>query len=54
MAPKSPDLNPVANVFSMLSSIVYKNGKQYASIDELWNSIEIAMNKIPKDFYRKL
>jgi len=38
---RSPDLNIIENVWSMLSSIVYE-GKQFSSTDDLWNAIQEA------------
>lgn len=45
---RSPDLNPMENLWSVLAHRVYSNGKQYSTLDELeesvyrcWNSIEI-------------
>lgn len=46
---KSPDLNPVENVWKMMSDRIYEN-KQYSGRDELWTAIhngaiEISRNK---------
>ena len=38
---RSPDLNIIGNVWSMLSSIVYV-GKQFSSTNDLWNAIQEA------------
>ena len=35
----SPDLNPIENFWSLLKRKLYTGGKQYASKDELWDSI---------------
>lgn len=43
---RSPDLNPMENVWSMLVRIIYHQGRQYATVSELWNSLEKAMNDI--------
>ncbi|GMG18277.1 unnamed protein product [Phytophthora fragariaefolia] len=47
---KSPDLNPIENLWSIMSRRVYPNGKQYenvpqfkAALFEAWESIPIAM-----------
>lgn len=49
---RSPDLNPIENVWSLLSSIVY-DGKQYRNTRELRNAIEKAVNQInQKDRYK--
>lgn len=36
---RSPDLNPIENLWAILSSKVYANGKQYESVEELTDSI---------------
>ena len=35
----SPNLNPMDNFWSLLKRKLYTGGKQYASKDELWDSI---------------
>jgi len=42
---RSPDLNPVENVWKMISDIVY-DSKTYNSISDLWDSIEQACTKL--------
>ena len=44
---KSPDLNPIENIWGILARRVYTNGKQYYSVSDIkeaifsaWNSIE--------------
>lgn len=37
--PRSPDLNPVENVWAILSNTVYSDFKQYDTIDDLEESI---------------
>ena len=36
---RSPDLNPIENLWSILSSLVYANGKQYRTREELTQAI---------------
>jgi transposase len=45
--PLSPDLNPIENLWGILSRKVYANGKQYHSINELKKSIQEAWDGIP-------
>lgn len=40
---KSPDLNPMENVWGMIARIVYGGGKQYESVAELVRAIENAV-----------
>lgn len=35
----SPDLNPIENLWSIVKRRVYRNGRQFTSKDELWQSI---------------
>ena len=44
---KSPDLNPLENMWGILSRMVYENGKQYYSVSELRAAILKAWDKIP-------
>lgn len=43
---RSPDLNIIENVWSMMVEIVYKEKAQYKTKDELWQAIEEAVIKI--------
>lgn len=36
---RSPDLNPVENLWGMLARRVYSNGRQYSSINQLKSAI---------------
>lgn len=47
---KSPDLNPIENLWAILSRRVYPNGKQYdsvallkAALFEAWEAIPVAL-----------
>ncbi|OWZ20081.1 Transposase, partial [Phytophthora megakarya] len=44
---KSPDLNPIENLWGMLARAVYENGKQYDTKEELVNAIKKAWEAIP-------
>jgi len=50
---RSPDLNLIENVWSILSSIVY-DGRQFSSKEELWNAIDSAVSKINTDHRESL
>ena len=45
--PYSPDLNIIENVWGMVSSEVYKDGREYQNADELWESVSEAFLCIP-------
>lgn len=45
--PYSPDLNIIENVWGMVSSEVYKDGREYQNADELWESVSEAFLRIP-------
>lgn len=47
--PCSPDFNPIENLWSIVKKEVYVAGKQYNSIDDLWNAITIAAKNVSKD-----
>ncbi|OAF67141.1 hypothetical protein A3Q56_05153 [Intoshia linei] len=44
--PCSPDLNPIENIWGMMTGIVYKDGKQYKCLKDLRSAIERAWNSI--------
>ena len=52
--PQSPDLNIIENVWAMLSSHVYANGRQYTSITELWESVKQEWSKLCQSDVTKL
>ena len=47
--PRSPDMNPVENVWSLLVNEVYAGGKQYETVKDLKNSLLKAWNRISMD-----
>ena len=51
---KSPDLNPIENLWGILAHEVYKNGTQYHNKRELMSSIEKAWKNIPVSTLKKL
>ena len=40
--PYSPDLNPIKNVWGIMSQTIYHQGKTYTDTDDLWDAIEDA------------
>jgi transposase len=50
----SPDLNPIENVWSMLAKAVYKDGKQFESVEELKKSVEKEWKKLSMASVRNL
>jgi len=51
---RSPDLNPMENLWGILSRAVYKNGKQFSSINELKSEILLEWLNIPKKTLQNL
>lgn len=51
---RSPDLNPIENLWGALERKVYANGKQYHSTEEFKNGIRQAWNSIPLSALRTL
>uniref|UniRef100_H3GUW3 Tc1-like transposase DDE domain-containing protein n=1 Tax=Phytophthora ramorum TaxID=164328 RepID=H3GUW3_PHYRM len=51
---RSPDLNPIENVWAMMDQIVYHNGKQYDSVAELTAAIYAAWETVDLTYLRKL
>ena len=52
--PCSPDCNPIENLWSIVSQTVYKNGRQYSSIQELESSIGTASRSISIETCQRL
>lgn len=51
---KSPDLNPIENLWGILVREVYKNGKQYDNVPQLKRAILDAWRKVEKTTLQKL
>jgi predicted transcriptional regulator len=51
---RSPDLNIIENVWSMLSRMVYEGNKQYDNIQELKKAITRAWDNLPQEKIQKL
>jgi len=52
--PLSPDLNPIENLFGILSRMIYKGGRQYHSEGKLWHAIKQAGRKVPPETLKAL
>ena len=50
----SPDLNPIENLWGILSNKVYCNGKNYKNTKDLWDAIIKAWNDLPLSLFWKL
>ena len=46
LPPKSPDLNPIENIWSVISSQVYDGLKTYNSKDALLEAVKSAWNQV--------
>lgn len=51
---KSPDLNVIENVWGQLVRVVYENGKQYNSVEDLTSAISTAWSNICPNYIQKL
>lgn len=51
---RSPDLNPMKNVWAVLASKVYANAKQFSSVSELTAAILAAWDTIRLPYLRSL
>ena len=51
---KSPDLNITENIWGHFPRVLYENGKQYDSLNELENAIFRHWATIPKTYIKKL
>jgi hypothetical protein len=52
--PCSPDLNPIENLWGIVSNKVYAGGKQYKAADELWAAVQKEWSKIPLSTLKNL
>ena len=51
---KSPDLNPIENVWSVIARSLYGNNKFYADINQLEQAVEKAFNEVSDAYLRTL
>ena len=52
--PSSPDLNPIENLWSILKQKMYKDGRQFASKQQLWEAILTSCKEIQAETLQKL
>ena len=52
--PKSPDLNPIENLWGYLVRRVYENGRQYGNIRDLREAVDQAWRSIPDPLLKEL
>ena len=50
----SPDLNPIENVWGIMTKRIYRQGRQYVSKDQLIVAIQEAWNDLPLELLQKL
>lgn len=50
----SPDLNPIENLWGILARRVYANGRQFASVPELYVAVYTAWREIPQNIIDNL
>ncbi|OWZ20703.1 Transposase [Phytophthora megakarya] len=51
---RSPDLNPIENVWAILARKVYSNGKRYSSVAELTEAVQKAWKSVTVEELHKL
>jgi hypothetical protein len=51
---KSPDLNPIENLWGIMVRTVYRNGKQYNNIRELETAIKDCWAELDESIFKKL
>ena len=52
--PFSPDMNPIENLWSILKRKIYTAGRQYHTMDDLWDAIITAAGDVSMDDIKKL
>jgi transposase len=51
---RSPDLNPIENVWGRLTQIIYKNSRSYKKREDLKNAINEAWEQLPQSYFQDL
>ena len=51
---RSPDLNPIENLWGIMTRSVYARGRQYSNVNELRLAIQLAWNNISLETLRNL
>ena len=52
--PSSPDLNPIENLWSLLKHDIYGEGRQYTSLNSIWEAVVVAARKVDPQQIKKL
>ena len=51
---QSPDLNPIENIWGIMSKEVYKEGKSYQNCDDLWDAVQKSFAAIAPEVLKKV
>ena len=52
--PSSPDLNTIEQLWALLKREIYSEGKQYTSLNSLWEAVVAAAKKVDRQQIKKL
>ena len=52
--PSSPDLNPIDNLWALLKHEIYSEGRQYTSLNSIWEAVIAAAQKVDRQQIKKL
>ena len=52
--PSSADLNPIENLWSLLKQEIYSEGKQYTSLNSVWEAVVTAAQNVDRQQINKL
>ena len=50
----SPDLNPIENAWRMLARSVYKDQRQFSSVEELQAQIQLSWDEMDREYLKTL
>lgn len=54
MAPCSPDLNPIENMWSLIKCEIYKEGKRYTFLNSVWEAVVAAARNVDREQIKTL
>ncbi|KAJ8369355.1 hypothetical protein SKAU_G00093830 [Synaphobranchus kaupii] len=52
--PSSPDLNPIENLWALLKREIYSQGRQYTSLNSIWEAVVDASAKVDREQIKTL